>query len=322
VGASALLSNTTASNNAAMGEGALLSNTTASNNAAMGYLALENNTTGIVNAAVGAWALQNNTTGVANAAVGSGALGNNINGSGNIALGSGSGINLTSGYNNIYIGNNGVATEIGAIHLGDPSTHTATYIAGINGVTVSSGVPVLINSSGQLGTILSSRRFKEEIRDMSDASSRLLRLRPVTFRYKPEYQKGERALQYGLIAEEVAEVFPDLVQYSETGQANTVYYHLLTPMLLNEFQKQHRTIAEQQEQMTKQQVQLVTQRKQIEELSTRQQQEIAGLKAQYEQVIANLAARVTRIEAQTKAQTAVSVSAIAVPSATLATAAH
>jgi len=104
------------------------------------------------------------------------------------------------------------------------------------------GAAVMVNSLGQLGTVLSSRRFKEEIQDMREASSGLLRLRPVTFRYKEAFADGARPVQYGLIAEEVAEVHPDLVVYSRTGEVETVQYHKLVPMLLNELQKQHRRI--------------------------------------------------------------------------------
>jgi len=141
---------------------------------------------------------------------------------------------------NIDIANSGVAGESGVIRLGTSSVQTATYIAGINGVNVGSGVPVYINSNGQLGTLTSSARFKNDIKSMGSASDRLMQLRPVTFRYKDNAEKGPHALQYGLIAEEVAKVYPDLVQYDKAGKPFTVYYHLLTPMLLNEFQKVHR----------------------------------------------------------------------------------
>jgi len=113
-------------------------------------------------------------------------------------------------------------------------------------------VPVLINPSGYMGTMTSSRRFKEDIRDMAEASEGLRHLRPVTFRYTAEHAPGERPRQYGLIAEEVAEVYPDLVVYTPTGEVETVQYHQLPVMLLNEFQQQQRTIEAQREELGKQ----------------------------------------------------------------------
>jgi hypothetical protein len=126
--------------------------------------------------------------------------------------------------------------------------HTRSFIAGIRGITTgnANAIPVLIDSAGQLGTVSSSRRFKEEIRDMGALTERLLELRPVVFRYKPEVQSGERPLEYGLIAEEVAEIFPDLVVYDEEGQPFTVKYHLMSSMLLNELKKQHERLERQE----------------------------------------------------------------------------
>ena len=125
-----------------------------------------------------------------------------------------------------------------------PTHKFSAYVAGIYSSTSSSGIPVYINSNGQLGTQTSSRRFKEQIRDMGDTSSALLKLRPVTFLYKPEYDRGQRTLQYGLIAEEVAEVYPNLVAYEPNGKPYTVKYQYLTTMLLNEVQKQYRRAEE------------------------------------------------------------------------------
>jgi hypothetical protein len=174
-----------------------------------------------------------------NTACGFKALNTNTTGQRNIALGQQAGLNLTTGNDNITIGNVGVAAEAATIRMGTAGTHTRAFIAGIRGVTtgVANAIPVLIDSNGQLGTISSSRRFKEEIRAMGDATERLLALRPVTFRYKPEVQAGERPLEYGLIAEEVAEVFPELVVFDEEGKPFTVKYHLLSSMLLNELQR-------------------------------------------------------------------------------------
>jgi trimeric autotransporter adhesin len=130
--------------------------------------------------------------------------------------------------------------DSGTIQIGTQGTQTAgTYIAGIYGATATSALPVYVNSNGQLGTVLSSRRFKEQIADMGDSSSKLLQLRPVTFFYKPEYDDGSHQLQYGLIAEEVAKVYPEMVAYDKDGLILTVKYQLLAPMLLNEVRKQN-----------------------------------------------------------------------------------
>jgi hypothetical protein len=142
------------------------------------------------------------------------------------------------------VDNIGVAVEFNTIRIGN-GKHDRAFIAGISGVGVTGEpVAVMINANGQLGTMLSSRRFKAEIHDMGEASSGALRLRPVTFRYQEALAAGSRTLEYGLIAEEVAEVQPDLVGYSRTGEVTTVQYHKLVPMLLNELQKQHRQLAE------------------------------------------------------------------------------
>ena len=122
---------------------------------------------------------------------------------------------------------------------------TAAYIVGVYGSAASSGIPVYINSNGQLGTSPSSLRFKELVRNMGDSTNALMRLRPVTFFYKPEYDKGQRTLQYGLIAEEVGKSLSELVAYDNDGQPYSVRYQYITTMLLNEVQKQyHRAEAE------------------------------------------------------------------------------
>jgi len=161
----------------------------------------------------------------------------------------------TTGSSDIYIGHDihpQSADESYTIRIG--SDQTATYIAGIVAASwdaAGTGVEVYANSDGQLSTVSSSRRYKEDIEDMGDASSGLMNLRPVTFHYKPEYSKGPRTIQYGLIAEEVAEVYPGLVQYDlKTGQPQTVYYHLVNAMLLNEVQKQERRILEQDKELS------------------------------------------------------------------------
>jgi hypothetical protein len=137
------------------------------------------------------------------------------------------------------------------MRLGRVDRIQRTFVGGVRGVTTpyDNAVPVLIDPNGQLGTVSSSRRFKEDIRDMGDASRRLMQLRPVTFRYKEACADGAKPLQYGLIAEEVAEVFPELVARSADGQMETVKYQLLDPLLLNEVQRQSATIAAQHEEI-------------------------------------------------------------------------
>ena len=132
------------------------------------------------------------------------------------------------------IGNQGLAADDHIIRIGD--VQTQTFIAGISGVNVS-GVPVLVSSTGQLGIASSSRRYKEDIQDMGDATADLMRLRPVTFRYKQSFEDGTKPIQFGLIAEEVAEYYPDLVAHSADGQIETVKYQVLDSMLLNEVQR-------------------------------------------------------------------------------------
>jgi hypothetical protein len=159
------------------------------------------------------------------------------------------------------------------------SVQTRTFIAGIRGTPMTNGVPVLINSNGQLGTPgESSRRFKEDIRDMADSSQGLFALRPVTFHYKEPAEDGVNPLEYGLIAEEVAPVYPDLVAYGADGQIETVQYHKLTPMLLNELQHLHRQVSTQTQQLNAQAQQLNTQAQQM----TAVVQQLAELKAQNE----------------------------------------
>jgi hypothetical protein len=250
-GYGALFNNTTGYSNTASGQGALYSNTTGASNTASGVAALLDNTTGSNNTATGQAAMFHNTTGSSNTASGLQALFFNTAGSNNIAIGYDAGYNVTTGSNNIQIGNQGTASDSGAIRIGIAGTQTSAFIAGIYGVTTSASnaVPVLIDSNGNLGTISSSRRYKEDIQDMGDTSSGLLRLRPVTFRYKKPFSDGSQPIQYGLIAEEVAEVYPDLVARTADGQIETVKYQVLDSMLLNELQKQNTTIATQKEQI-------------------------------------------------------------------------
>jgi hypothetical protein len=159
-------------------------------------------------------------------------------------LGSNAGINLTTGSNNIDIGARGVAAEANTIRIGTSGTQQKTFIAGISGKTVASGVGVIINSSGQLGTIQSSARFKTAIQPMNKASETILALKPVTFRYKEELDP-DGVPQFGLIAEEVERVNPDLVVRDEDGKVSTVRYEAVNAMLLNEFLKEHGKVEEQ-----------------------------------------------------------------------------
>jgi hypothetical protein len=255
IGASALYYNTTGYQNTATGTLALRTNTTGYNNTANGYFALQSNTAGNSNAATGFFALVNNSTGNNNTADGFNALYGNTTGNNNIALGFQAGLNLTTGDNNIDIGNIGVANESGIIRIGTTGTQTATFIAGIRGVPISGGTEVGVNSSGQLGVRASSARYKDAIKPMDKASEAILALKPVTFRYKRELDpKG--IPQFGLVAEEVEKVNPDLVARDEHGKPYTVRYEAVNAMLLNEFLKEHRHVQEQDAIIARQQKQI------------------------------------------------------------------
>jgi hypothetical protein len=270
LGEDALL-NTTGSNNTANGVSALFRNTTGDSNTANGFCALCFNTTGFNNTATGVGALSLNTTGSNNTANGFGALGINTTGSNNIALGASAGGNLTTGNNNIDIGSQGVAGESKTIHIGKNGNQTRTFIAGINGATVPSGVGVIVGSNGQLGTVVSSARFKEAIKPMDKTSEAILALKPVTFRYKHDLDP-ESIPQFGLVAEDVEKVSPDLVARDEQGKPYTVRYEAVNVMLLNEFLKEHMTVKEQGAIIARQQ-------KQIDALTTGLQKVSAQLEA-------------------------------------------
>jgi hypothetical protein len=275
--------------NTAVGYQALLGNVNMSGNtgvynSALGYQALQSNTSGFLNTAMGFQALQFNTIGSYNTAVGNNTLAGTTTGTNNIAIGysAGSSIGTSScpgvvscSYN-IDIGNNGVAEDQFTIRIG--SGQSATYIAGISDFDLgASGTsPVVINSQGQLGINLSSRRYKEDIQSMGDSSRGLMDLRPVTFRYKKPALDGSKPQQYGLIAEEVADVYPDLVVYKD-GQPNAVQYQLLPAMLLNEVQRQQAEIGAQKEQFQKLAQQVTEQRQQNESLQERLAKLEAGM---------------------------------------------
>lgn len=226
LGVSTLAANTTGIQNVAVGAGALQNNVTGQTNTATGTNALFTNAAGNNNVAVGASALFANTTGVDNTAIGTTALAAVTTGSTNIAIGSGAGATLATGNNNIYIGANAASA----------AESNVTRIGGIRGATtaVADAITVLIDSTGQLGTINSSKSYKHNIQSMNDVSANIYNLNPVTFVYNSD---ASETTQYGLIAEEVADVFPGIVVRNANGQPETVQYHVLPVLLLNEFQK-------------------------------------------------------------------------------------
>jgi hypothetical protein len=290
VGTDVLIANTTGAGNTAVGGGtaegpagpaALGSNTTGSGNTAVGATfglgpaALGSNTSGDGNTAVGGGSLiatatlGSNTTGEGNTAIGRSALNTNTTGSNNIALGDGAGNNLTTGDNNIDIGNQGMTDEANTIRIGTSGTQTDTYIAGISGATASDGAAVFVNANGKLGTLTSSARFKDEIEPMDQASKAILALKPVTFRYKSAIDP-QRIPQFGLVAEEVEKVNPDLVVHDREGKPYTVRYEAVNAMLLNEFLKEHSRLEQQQATITDLKSTVAHQQRKIEAL-------IAGL---------------------------------------------
>ena len=270
-GARALFSNTTGSGNTATGWDALLFNTTGYFNTATGQAALEGNGSGAGNTATGIGSLANNgkgnqntaagwnalyfNSGDNNTAVGAFALQDNSSGSNNIALGTEAGLYLTTGSNNIVIGNPGVPGQANSIHIGTVGTQTAAYVAGVFGATVTAGCAVVVESTGQLGCVSSSARYKRDVSDMGDASDKLMKLRPVTFRYKADQTNAQ---QYGLIAEEVEEVYPELVVHAADGEVETVAYQMLPAMLLNEVQKQARASQQFARQLEQKDAQIAT----------------------------------------------------------------
>jgi hypothetical protein len=228
--------------NTATGDYALFSLTTGTRNTAIGFQALNTNTTGGKNTAIGFFALQDNTTG-----------------KNNIALGYTAGT-FTTGDNNIHIGNVG-AQESDTIRIGTVNGRGIrdfqrnTYIAGISGVTIAAGVPVMIDADGHLGSTTSSERFKDEVKPMDKASEAILALKPVTFHYKKELDP-DGIPQFGLVAEQVEKVRPDLVARDKEGRPYTVRYEAVNAMLLNEFLKEHKTVQEQGETIARLQKQI------------------------------------------------------------------
>jgi len=284
-GVYSLFSNTSGFFNSATGAYSLANNTDGNYNTANGYSALYYNTGGNQNTATGCGALFKNTTGNYNTANGLQALASNTTGSGNIALGWAAGYNLTIGNNNIDIGNGGVAAESNTIRIGT-AVQTRTFIAGIRGVTtVNAAIPVLIDTVGQLGTVSSSRRYKKEIKAMEQASEAILSLKPVTFHYKSDTKDTP---QFGLIAEEVAEVNPDLVVRDENGEIYTVRYDAVNAMLLNEFLIAHRKAQLQEATITQLKSAIAQQQKRFESKLAEQDKQIEALASGLQKVSAQL----------------------------------
>src|SRR6266566_6770372 len=288
-GYQALFTNTTGRRNVADGPFALFSNTIGNFNTAVGDAALASlatvdpsNGNGNGNTAIGDAALNSLTTGGGNTAIGESALVNSVTGNQNIALGYVAAQNLTDGSNNIHVSNPGVPAESNTVRIGNvvPFTdiygfphaaHSATYIAGINGATASGVVAVYINSDGKLGTLTSSARFKTEIKPMDGSSTAILALKPVAFRYKHEIDpKG--IPQFGLVAEDVEKVNPNLVSRDRDGKPYTVRYEAVNAMLLNEFLKEHRKVEGLEATVAKQ-------KKEFEAAIAQQRKEISALTA-------------------------------------------
>jgi hypothetical protein len=309
VGAYVLKANTTGAGNTGIGSDALVLSTSGQLNTAAGAGTLQSNTTGSLNTAVGASALQDNTTGSNNVCLGPGTCLMNTAGNGNvfvgpnagmkstgglnIGLGSLAGWQILTGTNNIDIGNPAPGDESDVIRIGQ--SQTAAFLAGVNGATSAGGTAVMVNGAGKLGTTTSSLRFKEDVEDMGEASDLLMRLRPVTFHYKPACDDGSRLLQYGLIAEEAAAVSPGLVQTDPEGRPLAVRYHFVNAMLLNEVQKLHAGSAEQRSEIANLVARLDEAQRQVEAQEVRLGRQAAEA-ARQRAWIAALEARLARLE--------------------------
>ena len=267
VGDEALKSNINSGGNAAVGHLAMKATTSGGQNVAVGENAMLSNTTAGLNMATGAAALLENTTGTANTAAGHSALRNNTTGLNNVALGFQAGQDLTTGNNNIDIGANvsGGAGESNTIRIGQEA-QTRTFLAGVAGVTTEGvAAPVLVDPNGQLGTTSSSRRFKQDIQPLGSQVSKLMALQPVSFRYRRSIVHGPNPVQYGLIAEQVASVYPNLVVRGRDGRPSAVAYQELPALLLAQAQRQQAQIAHQRDQIRA----LRTQLREVGQLRTR-----------------------------------------------------
>jgi hypothetical protein len=305
IGNSALYSNTIGDGNTATGRSALQANTTAVSNTANGYEALFNNTEGSGNTATGLKALRSNTTGSSNTATGLNALFSNSTGGtntatgfralfsstgdGNVGLGFNAGLNVTTASNVIAIGS----------QVSGENVSNACYIGNIFGVTSTGAAAVYVNSVGKLGTAISSRRFKDEINPMEKASEAILALKPVTFRYKQEIDPTHTP-QFGLVAEDVEKVNPDLVVRDAEGKVNTVRYEAVNAMLLNEFLKEHHRVEEQQATITQLKSTVAQQQKETQSIAAQQQKEIQALAA----IVKEQASEIQKVSAQVELQKA------------------
>lgn len=321
IGTYALYKNT-ADNNTAIGDSALQNNITGHDNTALGFLALFSSQGGAQNTAIGDSALygndasgtglgsgntaigfnalQHNNDGGGNTANGFAALFNNISGDNNVALGRYAGENLDTGDNNIDIGYNvtGVAGESNTIRIGNTDI-SDTYIRGISGTTSAGGMAVYVNSNGHLGTTTSSVRFKDEIKPVGNASQAILALRPVSFRYKKEIDPNGIP-EFGLIAEEVEKVNPDLVIRDQAGKPYTVRYEQINAMLLNEFLKEHSKVERQAHEIQEQKGtvdQLRSAMTKQDEIIARQQEGMELLAAHLKEQAAQLQKVSARLEA-------------------------
>ena len=232
VGSQAMESNTGGFDTTAVGFQALFANTSGNSNSAFGDDALGSNTQGHDNVALGASALYSNLTGDSNVAIGTGALEDSV-GNSNIAIGTTAGQSITTGSNNIDIGNLGEAKDVGVIRIGNPGTQKQLFLAGVESSKIT-GSAVYVTSAGRLGVLASSERYKTAIAPMGAQTDRLELLRPITFHLK---SNPTGALQYGLIAEDVAKVYPELVTRDTNGKIQGVRYDELAPMLVNEVQR-------------------------------------------------------------------------------------
>jgi hypothetical protein len=255
-GFQSLLNNISGDSNTAIGNQALLNNTAGQLNVANGHQALYSNTTGNQSTADGAFALYRNTTGAFNTAIGTLALSNNTTGRNNTAIGDSAGLNLTTGDGNVCIGYDvrGVAGEYDTTRIRNIYPRLATERA------------VYVTSDNKLGTLFSTRRVKDDIKPMDKASEGILALKPVTFRYKKEIEPNG-AIQFGLIAEEVAEVNPDLVILDRGGKPESVRYEAINAMLLNEFLKEHKKVEKLEATLETVNVRLQEQAEQIQKVS-------------------------------------------------------
>lgn len=276
VGYAALFSNTTGANNTATGLLALAANTTGNNNTALGHEALNKNTTGVQNTGLGVRALYNNK-GRFNTAVGYSSLDNNTRGQYNVAIGWKAGFALTTGNNNIDIDNQGEQADSDTIRIGTQGTQTLTFIAGIANNTAVTGLPVVVDGNGQLGVqSISAERFKTAITPMGANSAKLQQLRPVTFYYKAD-PRGTR--RYGLVAEEVAKVYPELVVRDSQGTIYGVRYDELAPMMLNEMQKRNAAQDAEIRDLKQQQLRMQQQMAQLKDLNQKTQVWLRELQA-------------------------------------------